>query len=145
MASELKVNTLTGVSTAGSIAVTGEGNSNTTNLQQGLAKAWTNFNGTGTIAHRDSFNCGSLTDRGTGEYDINFTTNMGNANHCTTANTNGDSGTNNFSSATFVAKGTSHSSMTGNSTSNASLGSYNASSGYADAALNFVSVNGDLA
>ncbi len=34
----LKTNTLTGTSTAGSIAVTGEGNSTTTNLQQGLAK-----------------------------------------------------------------------------------------------------------
>ena len=43
MASELKVNTLTGVSTAGSIAVTGEGNSTTTNLQQGLDKAWANI------------------------------------------------------------------------------------------------------
>ena len=45
MASQLKVNTLTGVTTAGSIAVTGEGNSTTTNLQQGLAKAWITFNG----------------------------------------------------------------------------------------------------
>ena len=34
----LKTNTLTGTSTAGSIAVTGEGNSTTTNLQQGLCK-----------------------------------------------------------------------------------------------------------
>jgi hypothetical protein len=33
MASTLKINTLTGVTTAGSIAVTGEGNSTTTNLQ----------------------------------------------------------------------------------------------------------------
>ena len=38
MASTLKINTLTGVTTAGSIAVTGEGNSTTTNLQQGLTK-----------------------------------------------------------------------------------------------------------
>ena len=38
MASTLKINTLTGVTTAGSIAVTGEGNSTTTNLQQGLCK-----------------------------------------------------------------------------------------------------------
>ena len=44
MASTLKINTLTGVSTAGSIAVTGEGNSTTTNLQQGLAKCWIDFN-----------------------------------------------------------------------------------------------------
>ena len=36
----LKTNTLTGTSTAGSIAVTGEGNSTTTNLQQGLVNVW---------------------------------------------------------------------------------------------------------
>ena len=46
MASQLKVDTLTGVTTAGSIVVTGEGNSTTTNLQQGLAKAWCHFDGT---------------------------------------------------------------------------------------------------
>ena len=40
MASILKVDTITGVATAGSIAITGEGNSTTTNLQQGLAKAF---------------------------------------------------------------------------------------------------------
>ena len=39
MASILKVDTITGVTTAGSIAITGEGNSTTTNLQQGLAKS----------------------------------------------------------------------------------------------------------
>ena len=143
--STLLLNTLTGKTSAGSIVVTGEGNSNTTNIQQGLAKSWTNFNGTSTIASRDSFNVGSLTDRGTGEYDINFTTNMGNANHCPTANTNGSSGTNSFASLTFVATGTSHNSMTGNSTSTTSLGSFSSSSGYADAELNFISVHGDLA
>ena len=78
MASQLKVDTLTGVTTAGSIVVTGEGNSTTTNLQQGLAKCWVNFNGTGTIASRDSFNIASLTDTGTGHYDPNFSNNMSN-------------------------------------------------------------------
>ena len=78
MASQLKVDTLTGVTTAGSIDVTGEGNSTTTNLQQGLAKCWVNFNGTGTIASRDSFNIASLTDTGTGHYDPNFSNNMSN-------------------------------------------------------------------
>jgi hypothetical protein len=43
MASLLKVDSLTGVTTAGSISVTGEGNSTTTNLQQGLIKVWTSF------------------------------------------------------------------------------------------------------
>ena len=56
MASTLKINTLTGVTTAGSIAVTGEGNSTTTNLQQGLCKGCMNLDGSGTIAIQDSFN-----------------------------------------------------------------------------------------
>ena len=56
MASQLKVDTLTGVTTAGSIVVTGEGNSTTTNLQQGLAKTWIRFNQTGTPAIANSFN-----------------------------------------------------------------------------------------
>ena len=87
----LKTNTLTGTSTAGSIAVTGEGNSTTTNLQQGLAKVWCDLNGTGTIATRDSFNEASLTDNGTGSYNVNFPNNMGSANYSTTAGVNYDS------------------------------------------------------
>ena len=78
MASVLKVDTITGVTTAGSIAVTGEGNSTTTNLQQGLCKVWVNFNGTGTIATRDSFNVSSVTDHSTGDFSVNYANNMGN-------------------------------------------------------------------
>jgi len=81
MASQLKVDTLTGVTTAGSIVVTGEGNSTTTNLQQGLAKSWLNFNGTGTIASRDSFNHSSLSDEGTGSYTVTMASAMGNVNY----------------------------------------------------------------
>ena len=77
MASVLKVDELKGNSTAGIIAVTGEGNSTTTNLQQGLAKAWNNMNGTGTVAIRDSLNITSVTDEGTGYYTHNFTNSMG--------------------------------------------------------------------
>ena len=76
MASQLKVDTLTGVTTAGSIVVTGEGNSTTTNLQQGLAKAWVLFNGTGTIASTDSFNVSGLTDNGTGNYTVSINNDM---------------------------------------------------------------------
>ena len=78
MASTLKINTLTGVTTAGSIAVTGEGNSTTTNLQQGLCKAWVNLNGTSTISTRDSFNISGTTDNDTGTYTHAFTNNMNN-------------------------------------------------------------------
>ena len=78
MASTLKINTLTGVTTAGSIAVTGEGNSTTTNLQQGLVKAWMQLNGTGTIALADSFNISSVNDDATGIYTPTFTNNYAN-------------------------------------------------------------------
>jgi hypothetical protein len=80
----LKTNTLTGTTTAGSIAVTGEGNSTTTNLQQGLAKSWLNYKGTATNSVRDSFNVGSVTDNGNGDYSVNFTNNMANANYMIT-------------------------------------------------------------
>ena len=83
MASELKVDKFTGVTTAGSILVTGEGNSTTTNLQQGLSKFYSNINGTGTIATRDSFNQSGITDNGTGDFDFAFTNNMGNDDYTT--------------------------------------------------------------
>jgi hypothetical protein len=47
----------------------------------GLAKAWVNFNGTGTVAIRASFNVTSITDNGTGDYTVNFTTAMVDANY----------------------------------------------------------------
>ena len=91
MASELKVDKFTGVTTAGSILVTGEGNSTTTNLQQGLDKVFINFNGTGTIATRDSFNSSSIVDAGTGHYRVVFTNNMGNVNYTHILNCNNTS------------------------------------------------------
>jgi hypothetical protein len=53
----------------------------TTYSARGVSKAWVNFNGTGTIAARDSENVSSLTDNGTGDYTANFTNAMGNANY----------------------------------------------------------------
>ena len=85
MASELKVNTLTGVSTAGSIAVTAEGNSTTTNLQQGLAKCWADYSGAGTT-YNDSFNTSSATDNGTGDYAIGIGNDMSSTNFSVAAN-----------------------------------------------------------
>jgi len=72
----LKTNTLTGTSTAGSIAVTGEGNSTTTNLQQGLCKAWCRFDDG---SSSDSFNITSVTDHGTGDYQVFIANDMANA------------------------------------------------------------------
>lgn len=44
------------------------------------ARAWVNFNGTGTVAIRASGNVSSITDNGTGDYTVNFTTAMPDAN-----------------------------------------------------------------
>jgi hypothetical protein len=47
----------------------------------GLARAWVNFNGTGTVAIRASLNVSSITDNGTGDYTVNFTTALADANY----------------------------------------------------------------
>ena len=52
----------------------------------GVAAAWVNFNGTGTIAARDSNNVSSLTDNGTGDYDVNFTSSMNSGDYSTAGN-----------------------------------------------------------
>lgn len=46
-----------------------------------VARAWVNFNGTGTIAIRASGNVSSITDNGAGDYTVNFTTSMPDANY----------------------------------------------------------------
>ena len=71
----VQINQLRGIDTAGSITVQGEG-TNTTNLQQGLAKAW--LQATSAAALSDSFNIASTTDDGVGTYSYTLTNNMGN-------------------------------------------------------------------
>lgn len=49
------------------------------------AKAWVNFNGTGTVAIRSSGNVSSISDNGTGDYTVNFTTALADANYAAPA------------------------------------------------------------
>jgi len=49
-------------------------------------RAWVNFNGYGTVAIRASGNVSSITDNGKGDYTVNFTTDMEDANYAATAN-----------------------------------------------------------
>jgi hypothetical protein len=49
-----------------------------------MCRAWVNFNGTGTVAIRASGNVSSITDNGTGDYTVNFTTAMPDVNYATT-------------------------------------------------------------
>ena len=94
MTSELRVDNLKGSTTGGSINVLSEGTSVTTNLQQGLCKAWVNFDATlSTIATRDSLNISSLVDdSSTGQVRLNFTNNFGNTNYTNMGATAGDGG-----------------------------------------------------
>ena len=56
----------------------------------GYAKAWVNFNGTGTVAIRSSFNITSITDNGTGDYTLNFTTALADTNYAVVFGTQDD-------------------------------------------------------
>lgn len=47
----------------------------------GVAAAWANLNGTGTIALRDSMNISGAVDNGIGNYTFNFSSNMADANY----------------------------------------------------------------
>ena len=67
-------------STAGNV-LTSDGTTWTSSTITQSVKAWVNFDGTGTPAIRGSFNVSSITDNGTGDYTVNFTTAMANANY----------------------------------------------------------------
>ena len=81
MTSKLVLDNIAGRTTAGSITIVGEGNSTTTNLQQGLAKCWCNIDGSGTVEIRDSLNTSGLTDNGTGDYTTAINNDFGNVNY----------------------------------------------------------------
>jgi hypothetical protein len=61
-------------------------------LDKRMAKAWVNFNGTGTVAIRDSYNVSSITDEATGQYRINFSTALANSNYSTALGSGGSGG-----------------------------------------------------
>tara|TARA_B100000282_G_scaffold154289_1_gene111045 strand:- start:594 stop:1046 length:453 start_codon:yes stop_codon:yes gene_type:complete len=66
------------IDTSGQVSIRGEGSATTTNLQQGLNKAWCTVNQESGISTLDSFNQSSIADVRTGETLNTFTTNMGN-------------------------------------------------------------------
>lgn len=64
---------------------------NTSGVEVYTAKAWVNFNGTGTVAIRGSGNVSSITDNGAGDYTINFINSMPDANYAVATDHQGDS------------------------------------------------------
>ena len=79
MASILRVDTLTDASSNNSVPMA--------TVASGSAKAWINFNGTGTIAIKDSFNVTGITDDGTGQLTFTIANNMANVNYGFTSTT----------------------------------------------------------
>jgi hypothetical protein len=71
--STLKVNTLTDTAATKSVPIE--------DVVNGVARAWVNFNGTGTVAIRADYNVTDITDNGTGDYTVNFTNAMPDANY----------------------------------------------------------------
>jgi hypothetical protein len=72
----------------------GINSTSSTNCIQGSAKAWVNFDGTGTPAIRTSYNVSSITDNGTGDYTVNFTNAFANTSYVVIAAVSND-GSNN--------------------------------------------------
>lgn len=70
--SEMIVNKLTGKTSAGSIDIVSENSGSTMNLNRSSSKVWVNWNGSGTVAIRDSINTASISDIGVGDYRVNF-------------------------------------------------------------------------
>lgn len=110
----------------------------TSYVVNGSAKAWINFNGTGTIATRDSFNHSSLTDHDVGKYSNTMASAMNNSNYSGSAN-GGDVGnrdcfalfpsTDSFTTTTHRVRTTPSNSPDGNH----------------DASVVVISIHGDLA
>lgn len=61
----------------------------TTYITNGSAKAWCNFNGTSTVAIRNSLNTSSITDVGTGQYTTNYTSSFNSADYAYLATADG--------------------------------------------------------
>jgi len=90
MPSQLNVDTLVAVNGTDPVTLT----------KQSAAKAWINFNGTGTIATRNSFSVSSISDGGTGNYTTSFTNSMNDADFAPSGCSGETSGTEMWESAT---------------------------------------------
>ena len=79
--SDLRVNTISDLAGTGPVTLT----------KQSAAKAWINYNATGTVSTRDSLNITSLVDNGTGDQTVNYTNAFAAADYCSNTTNNGAS------------------------------------------------------
>ena len=121
------------IDTSGQVTIRGESSSTTTNLQQGLCKAWLNVDNLSSFDTKDSFNLSSVADTGTAIITPSWA--------------------NPFNSANYVGNGTSGDVSSGDSTPKPYIQSYatssyrydNAHSSHIDADNNAMTAHGDLA
>lgn len=85
----VKIDTIKGKTTAGSITVQGE-NTNTTNLQQGLVKVWLQYDQSSSTTIQDSFNVSSIADNATGRATPTYTNNMSSTSYAIGGNCQGN-------------------------------------------------------
>jgi len=81
------------ISNTGQVTIQGE-NTNTTNLQQGLAKCWLRMRGDNTPIINDSLNITSITDQATGNFRVTIANDMTDANFCAVTGAGGVSSNN---------------------------------------------------
>jgi len=142
-ASEIAIDKLKGASSAGSMLVIAEGGTVTTNVQQGLAKAWAINDHTSTSV-LDSFNQSSITDTATGVLTWDMSNNFSSANWTASANTHADNADNAVSmvhSGTRTTNGT----ATDKDTTGTSWSSKNSDGSVFDSKLSGYIACGDLA
>ena len=142
--SEIRVDKISGKTSANAVTVTGENGSTQTSLQQGLCKAWVTMDSdAATVVAFDSFNTSSVTDDATGKYGANINSVMNNAHYyeigCGCNNV--DDG-NNYNRYVGVSHGFG-SIDAERTTSVAKIGAYN--SAFVDVQSVGVSCHGDLA
>jgi hypothetical protein len=139
--SEIKVDTLTGKTTAGDITVTSEGGAATMPLQQGLVKTWINLNMV-SFGVNDSLGISSATDEATGVFAASFTNLYNNILYCSAGSTIGSTVA--WSGVTYVSNGDGNEALTTSGYEASARDSYN---GNALIDMNPISVlnTGDLA
>ena len=137
--SEVITDKLTGRATAGNVTITSEGGAATMQLQQGVAKAWLNWDTGTSHSTRDSVNVSSISDGGTGVTTITFTSSMSNSNYQSMFFSSASIGSNTGSFANDFAG----SNGINRTASSCIMGSYY--NAYADATHNDWSILGDLA
>jgi len=125
--SEIRVTTVSNAAGTGPVTLT----------KQHAAKVWVNMDGTGTISVRDSLNVTSLTDIGTGQYAVNISSSMANANYAIAIGAKDNA----YGNQNFTGK-PSNSTQT---TSLFRLLSYSGSDAYQDNENYMASAHGDLA